>query len=159
MELGIQLGLREGPIKSESNVPAPQVPSVPHHARWLILEHCVCFLYPTLIWAANLFPHIGGAVSQQARSLQVVASLDFFSLLTDISSASRLLNILPYIHTYELTGKAISYLWLTYANTYTEHYTITSQGNLPNNNSLNVQWLRKKCLKEVDLESTLGKSS
>ena len=40
----VQLGLGEGPIKSGSNVPTPRVPSVPRHARWLILAHCVCFL-------------------------------------------------------------------------------------------------------------------
>ena len=57
-----------GPSKSGSNFPTPRVPSVPHHVRWFILAHCVCFLSPTLLWAAkdDLFPHIGGAVSHQA---------------------------------------------------------------------------------------------
>ena len=42
MGSGIQLGLGEGPIKGRSNVPTPQVPSVPCHAHWLILTHwCV----------------------------------------------------------------------------------------------------------------------
>ena len=56
--------------KNGSNVPTPWVPSVPRHARWLILAHGVCFLWPTLLRAAkgDLFPHIGGAESHRARS-------------------------------------------------------------------------------------------
>ena len=39
-----KLDLGEGPIKSGPNVPGLRVPSVPHHARWLILGHCMCVL-------------------------------------------------------------------------------------------------------------------
>ena len=35
MESGVQLGL--GPIKSGSNVPTLQVPSVPRHTGWFVL--------------------------------------------------------------------------------------------------------------------------
>ena len=69
MESGVQLGLGRGPVKSGPNVPTPRVPSIPRHARWLILAHCVFVLYPTLLWAAkgDLFPHIEGAESHRAR--------------------------------------------------------------------------------------------
>ena len=29
--------------------PDPAEPAIPHHARWLILAHCVCILQPTLL--------------------------------------------------------------------------------------------------------------
>ena len=57
--------------KSAFNVPTPRVPSVPRHARWLILAHDVCFLQPTLLWEAkgDLFPHVGGGASHRASLL------------------------------------------------------------------------------------------
>ena len=66
---GHPTGPEEGSIKSGSNVPTPRVPSVPHRTRWLILEHYVRFLRPTLPGAAegDLHPHTGGAESHQAH--------------------------------------------------------------------------------------------
>ena len=63
------IGRPTGPVKSGSNVPTPRVPSIPRHARWVILTHWYALSDPTLIWAAKgvLIPHIGGVVSHQAR--------------------------------------------------------------------------------------------
>ena len=59
--------------------------------------------------------------------IESVFSTDWYS------SVSRLLNIQPYIHTYELY-----FIWPTNGQTYTEHYTITNQQNLPNISSANL---------------------
>ena len=64
MEFGGPTGAGEG-----VQCPNPVVPSMPRHARWIILAHFVCVLLPTLLWEAkgDLCPHIGGAETHKAR--------------------------------------------------------------------------------------------
>ena len=64
MGSGIQLGLGEGPIKSESNVPTPQY----HRYRVMHVSSYLRSYALSLLWAAegDLIPHIG-VLSYRAR--------------------------------------------------------------------------------------------
>ena len=70
-------------------------------------------------------------IEYKRYKLQYDAPSSFYSRLTDIISASRLLNTQPYI-SYIEASKQGYIIWLTYRHACTEHYTTTSQRNLPN---------------------------
>ena len=101
MKRGVLLGLGEGPIKW---VPCPNpagTPSVRRHACWLILAHHVCFLQPTLLWAAKVRVSVSDAGPMVPeglghwipRGLLVQAQLD-----SPFHGQSTKGNLYTYIH-------------------------------------------------------------
>ena len=61
------------PSGSWVQYPNPAVPSIPRHARWIILAHSFALSDPTLIKAAKgvLYPHVRGTVTHRAHVVRV----------------------------------------------------------------------------------------